>query len=400
MKYVVLVPDGAADYPVPELGGRTPLQAADIPNMDRLAREGRGGMVQMIPESRPPGSDIGNLEIFGYDTRLHYSGRAPLEAVSMGIELGEEDVAFRCNLIHRDGDTLVDYSAGHISSEEGGALLRELADAVTAQEGSRFYPGVGYRHLMVFSNGPQELRSFPPHDIMGESFSTHLPTGDRQEEVRRLMEAAEPILLRSEVNRRRASLGMPPANGMWLWGSGRALKLEGLTEKYGLRGGVISAVDLVRGIGQCAGLEVIEVPGITGYLDTNYAGKAAYALAALERGMDFVYLHVEAPDEAGHNADADAKKQALEDFDRHVVGRIMVALEQLGPSRVLLTPDHRTPVELRTHSREPVPFALWGTNVPPDGLQAYSESAGEAGSFHVERGHELMTHLTGARWGS
>ncbi len=393
MKYVVLVPDGAADYPVPELGGGTPLQVADIPNMDRLAREGRGGMVQMIPESRPPGSDIGNLEIFGYDTRVHYSGRAPLEAASMGVDLADEDVAFRCNFINRDGDTLVDYSAGHISTEEGAALLRELADSLT-REGIRFYPGVGYRHLMVFSNGPRELVAYPPHDIMGESISAHLPTGDRQEEVRRLMEAAGPILLRSEVNAKRVSLGKAPANGMWLWGSGRALKLEGLTEKYGLCGGVISAVDLVRGIGRCAGLEVIDVPGITGYLDTNYAGKAEYALAALEGGLDFVYLHVEAPDEAGHNGDADAKKQALEDFDRHVVGRIMEGLMQMGPSRVLLTPDHRTPIELRTHSREPVPFALWGTDVAADGLAAYSETAGEAGSLHVEHGHELMLALT------
>ena len=391
MKYVVLVPDGAADYPVPELDGRTPLEAADIPNMDRLAREGQGGMVQMIPASRHPGSDIGNLEIFGYDTTRHYTGRAPLEAASMGVELGEEDVAFRCNLITRDGDTLVDYSAGHISTEEGGDLLRQLA-ATLERDGIRFYPGVGYRHLMVFPGGPDGLVSHPPHDIMGESFTAHLPTGDRQEEVRRLMRDAEPILNAAKVNERRISRGQAPANSMWLWGSGRTLKLESLKEKHGLRGGVISAVDLVRGIGRCAGLEVIEVPGITGYLDTNYAGKADYALKALEE-LDFVYVHVEAPDEAAHNADPAAKKQALEDFDSLVVARMMAGLEQMGPSRVLLTPDHRTPIELRTHSREPVPFALWGSGVERDDLQEYGERAGQKGSLQLEHGHELMTHL-------
>ena len=392
MKYVVLVPDGAADYPVAELDGRTPLQAASTPNMDKLAREGRGGTVQMIPPSRHPGSDIGNLEIFGYDTTRHYTGRAPLEAASMGIELGDDDVAFRCNLITRDGDTLVDYSAGHISTEEGAELVKELATELE-REGIRFYPGVGYRHIMVYAGGPERLQSFPPHDIMGESIVAHLPSGDGQEEIRRLMVAAEPILKAADINTRRVAGGKSPANSMWLWGSGRALKLKTLSELHGLSGAVISAVDLVRGIGKCAGYEVIEVPGITGYLDTNYAGKADYALKALEDGKDVVYVHVEAPDEAGHIGDPQAKKQALEDFDGLVVGRMLDGLGALGPCRVLLTPDHRTPIELRTHSREPVPFVLWGKNVATDGLEAYNEEDAAAGALHLERGHELITHL-------
>ena len=393
MKYLVLVPDGAADYGLAELGGRTPLEAAATPNMDRLAREGQGGLVQVIPSSRPAGSDIGNLELFGYDTRLHYTGRAPLEAVSMGIELGPDAVAFRCNLIHRRGDTLVDYSSGHISSAEGQALIEALENEL-GREDLRFHPGVGYRHLLVCEKDPGDLISYPPHDIMGRSIAAHLPRGDGQQAIRSLMAAAEPVLERTEVNRRRAAAGLLPANSIWLWGSGRALRIESFKKRYGLEAGVISAVDLVRGIGRAAGLEVIEVPGITGYLDTNYAGKAGYALAALER-CDLVYLHVEAPDEAGHNGDAAAKMRALEDFDRLVVGRILKETHQLDPCRILLAPDHRTPIALRTHSREPVPFVLWGSGLAADRLSAYNERSAGEGSLHLEHGHELMAQLVG-----
>ena len=384
-----MVPDGAADYPLRELGGRTPLEAAETPHMDRLAREGRGGMVQMIPESRHPGSDIGNLEIFGYDTRVDYTGRAPLEAASMGVELADEDVAFRCNLITRDGDTLVDYSAGHISTDVAEKLIEALSEALGGED-IRFYAGVSYRHLMVYTNGPDELVSYPPHDIMGQSIAAHLPAGEGQEKIRRLMEEGEEIV-RTEAER--GSDGShSQANAIWLWGSGRALRLTSLQEKHGISGGVISAVDLVRGIGCCAGLEVIDVPGITGYLDTNYAGKADHALAAL-RHRDLVYVHVEAPDEAGHNGDPDAKKQALEDFDRLVVGRILDGLSDVGPCRIMMTPDHRTPIELRTHSREPVPFVLWGSGVEADDMETYSETGAEKGSMAPDSGHELMDYL-------
>ena len=395
MKYVVLVPDGAADYPQEQLGGKTPLEAADIPHMDRLAREGLGGMVQVIPEERPPGSDIGNLELFGYDSRVHHTGRAPLEAASMGVELRDGAIAFRCNLINCDGDTLVDYSAGHISSEEGEELIRAVA-AELEREGIRFYPGVAYRHLMVFDNGPEDLVSYPPHDIMGESVTEHLPSGEGEDEIRGLMEKADPILASAEVNKRRVAAGKRPANAIWLWGSGRALKLESLEARYGIRGGVISAVDLVRGIGRSIGLEVIEVPGITGYLDTNFVGKAEYALQALER-CDFVYVHVEAPDEAAHNGDPLAKKQALEDFDRLVVGTIIDGLESFAESRILMAPDHRTPIQLRTHSREPVPFVLWGSGVQANEVDAYSEKAAEGRGQWVGHGHHLMEYLMGTR---
>jgi len=395
VKHAVLVPDGAADYPQEQLDGQTPLEAADVPNMDRLARDGAGGLVQIIPPERHPGSDIGNLELLGYDSRKHYTGRAPLEAASMGVELGEGEIAFRCNLIHRDGDTLVDYSAGHISSEEGEALIRLLA-AELGTDDIRFYPGVAYRHLMVHAGGPEELVSYPPHDIMGQSVEKHLPTGEAQEKIRSLMAAAEPLLAAAEVNEKRVSAGKLPANAIWLWGSGRALKLETLEERYGLRGGVISAVDLVRGIGRAAGLEIIQVPGITGYLDTNYAGKAEYALQVLEQ-HDFAFVHVEAPDEAAHNADPLAKKQALEDFDRLVVGAIVEGLGKFEECRILLAPDHRTPIQLRTHSREPVPFVLWGSGISADSMSAFSETAAESGSLQLDRGHYLMEYLMGRR---
>ena len=395
MKYVILVPDGAADYQLDELDSKSPLQAASTPHMDRLAREGLAGLVQMIPASRHPGSDVGNLEIFGYDSRVHYTGRAPLEASSMGIELADSDVAFRCNLVNRDGDTLVDYSAGHISTDEGGELVELLANELQGPD-ITFYKGVGYRHIMVYRGGPDGLVSVPPHDIMGQSLSGNLPSGEGEEKIRILMDAAEPVLRVAPVNRRREESGELPANAIWLWGSGRALRLETLKEKFGLSGGVISAVDLVRGIGRQAGLEIIEVPGITGYLDTNYAGKAEYALEALKH-HDLIYVHVEAPDEAAHNGDSEAKIQALEDFDRLVAGPIAEALRRLPEARILMTPDHRTPIPLRTHSREPVSFVLWGTGIEADDVVAYDESAATGGSLQMDKGHELIEYLVGTK---
>ncbi len=391
MKYVILVPDGAADYPQAALGGRTPLQAAHTPNMDQLARQGAGGLVDIIPPDRPPGSDVGNLEIFGYDSSVHATGRAPLEAASQGLALTDSDVVYRVNLVTCDGDTLVDYSGGHLSRDEGAALLGRVAAALD-RPGRRFFAGVGYRHLLVWSDGPDALRAFPPHDIMGRSVAEHLPTGPGEEEARALMAAAGPVLAAAPENAQRRRTGKPPANAIWLWGAGRPLRLPSLAERWGLQGGVISAVDLVRGIGRAAGLEVIEVPGITGYLDTNYAGKAAYALDALQR-LDLVYVHVEAPDEAGHNGDVEGKVQALEDFDRLVVGPVCAGLPALGGGRVLLVPDHRTPLQLRTHSREPVPYVLWGQGIEPMGLAAFDETSAASGSVHLARGHQMIGRL-------
>lgn len=395
MKYVVLVPDGAADYPQDGLDGRTPLQAASTPNMDRLAAAGTNGLVAVIPPDRPPGSDIGNLEVLGYDAVRHRIGRASLEAASMGVDLEAGAVAFRCNLIHRDGDTLVDYSAGHISTEEGHDLIGQLA-AVLDDARVRLYPGVQYRHLLVCQEGPRELITHPPHDLMGQSIQEHLPAGPGQEWVRGLMDAAGPVLERAEVNQRRAAAGQLTANAIWLWGSGEAPRLPSLHDRFGLHGAVISAVDLVRGIGIAAGLQVLHVQGITGYLDTNYAGKARAALDAL-REVDLVYIHVEAPDEAAHHGDVRAKIQALEDIDRLIAGPLREELPALGPHRLLMTPDHRTPIQLRTHSSEPVPFVLWGTGIPRDAVERYDEASASRGALQVGRGFHLMEYLTGRR---
>ncbi|MDP7633210.1 MAG: cofactor-independent phosphoglycerate mutase [Candidatus Latescibacteria bacterium] len=393
LRYLVLVPDGAADYALDELDGCTPLQAAKTPNMDRLALQGQGGMVQMIPPSRHPGSDVGNLEIFGYDSTVHYTGRAPLEAASMGLEMGPDDIAFRCNLVYNEGDTLVDYSAGHIETEEGRALVEELG-ARLGTETIRFFPGVGYRHIVLYDQGPEGLASYPPHDIMGQSGREHLPQGEGVETIHALMEKAAPILAEAKTNAERTARGERPANGIWLWGEGRPLILPSVGERYGVKAGVISAVDLVRGIGSCAGYEVIDVPGITGYLDTNYEGKAQYALDAFRAGTDLLYVHVEAPDEAGHNGDAAAKVQALEDFDGRVVAPLLKGLDDDGvPVRGLMTPDHRTPIPNRTHTREPVPFVLWGEGIDADDMSTYDEVGAELGSQQVEHGHRLMATL-------
>jgi 2,3-bisphosphoglycerate-independent phosphoglycerate mutase len=392
-RYLVLVPDGAADYALDELDGRTPLQAARIPHMDRLACEGQGGLVQMIPPSRHPGSDVGNLEIFGYDSTIHYTGRAPLEASSMGLEMGPDDIAFRCNLVYCEGDTLIDYSAGHIGNDEGRELI-QLIGAELGTEEVRFFPGVGYRHIVLFRSGPEGLTSYPPHDIMGQSASAHLPQGQGMEPVRELMERAAVILATADANKRRSDRGDRPANRIWMWGEGRPLELPTVQQRYDVSAGVISAVDLVRGIGVCAGYEVIDVPGITGYLDTNYEGKAQYALDAFRAGTDLLYVHVEAPDEAGHNGDASAKVQALEDFDARVVGPLLQGLAQDGvPLRLVMTPDHRTPIPIRTHTREPVPFVLWGDDVTADDMKTYDEVAAEQGSLQLDHGHELIPML-------
>ncbi len=393
MKYVVLVPDGAADLPLDDLGGRTPLEAAKTPNLDRLASEGIVGLVNMIPPERHPGSDVGNLEIFGYDSRKYYTGRAPLEAASMGVKLGPDDVAFRMNTISRDKSILVDYSAGHISTEESHQLMHELADRL-GETDFRIYPGIGYRHLLVVNGGPDNLKTVPPHDIMGCPIEEHLPTGLGSQQICGIMNSAEKILLESSINADRIRRGQLPANAIWLWGSGKALDLPSLNVKYSFCGGVISAVDLVRGIGSCAGLRVVNVPGATGYLDTNYSGKAEYALQILQ-DENFVYLHIEAPDEAGHNGDVYAKIKAIEDIDTYVVGSLVKGFSSLGPCRLLVTPDHPTPIKLRTHSRDPVPFLLWGQDVEPDSVNCYSEKAALKSGRVEKHGHNLIEYLRG-----
>jgi len=397
MKYAILIGDGMADYPLDELQGRTPLAAAKTPNMDFLATHGELGLVRTIPQGMEPGSDVANLAIMGYDPAVYHTGRAPLEAASMGVNLAPHEVAFRCNLVtlHHaaDGDIFMeDYSSGHISSGEA----RELIISINQNMGNgsrRFYPGVSYRHLLVWQGGQEDWRTYPPHDLSGQSVREYLTGQGKEKPLLDLIRSSWPILAQHPVNQVRRERGQKPATSIWLWGQGRAPQMPTLQERFGLTGAVISAVDLMRGIGIYAGLKPILVPGATGYLDTNYAGKVAAALDALET-MDFVYLHVEAPDEAGHSGELQNKLQAIEDFDYRVVGPMLQGLQSLGPHRLLLLPDHRTPLSLKTHSPEPVPFVLYDSRRHPNRqARRFNEFAAEHTGLFVEKADLLITEL-------
>ena len=396
-KFVVLCGDGMADYPVAELGGKTPLQAASTPHLDRMARQGTLGLVQTVPAGMPPGSDVANLSIFGYDPELHFTGRAPLEAAAMGVRLNPQDVAFRCNLVTlgaRNGRAFMDdFSAGHITTEEAREVIKKIGETLGSDE-FQFYPGVGYRHLLVWRQGERGLKvkTTPPHDISGKEIADFLPRGAGQEEVLGLMEKAKGFLSDFPVNRRRRREGKKPANAIWLWGQGKAPALLPMTERFGLQGSVISAVDLMKGIGFYAGLEIIPVPGATGYLDTNYAGKAESALREASR-KDFVYVHLEAPDEASHNGNLRDKVRAIEDFDQKIVGPILRGLEPFRDFRILVLPDHPTPIVLKTHSAEPVPFVIFSSEdreKPPQEGSFFDETSAQNTGCFLDRGHELM----------
>jgi 2,3-bisphosphoglycerate-independent phosphoglycerate mutase len=397
MKYAILIGDGMADYSMEELGGRTPLAAAKTPNMDFMATQGVLGLARTIPEGMEPGSDVANLSIMGYDPAVYHTGRAPLEAASMGVSLGPQDVAFRCNFVtlrhETSGDIYMeDYSAGHISSNEARELIVSINQ--TMGNGSRrFYPGVSYRHLLVWQGGEENWRTFPPHDLTGQNVRSYLEGEGKEKPLLELVKSSWPVLAKHDVNRLRRERGQNPATSIWLWGQGRAPRVPTLQELYGLRGAVISAVDLMRGIGIYAGLEPIIVPGATGYLDTNYAGKVEAALDALET-MDFVYLHVEAPDEAGHTGELKNKLQAIEDFDYKVVGPMLQGLKTLGPHRVLLMPDHRTPLSLKTHSPEPVPFVLYDSRqIQNSTPRRFNEFAAENTGLLIEKADLLLPRL-------
>ncbi len=357
MKYIVIVGDGMGDYPVPGLGNRTILQAAEIPTIRKLAAAGRIDMVQTVPEALPPGSDVANLSLLGYNPLDAYTGRAPIEAAGAGIPLEADDVAMRCNLVHVSDERMTDYSAGHISTPEAHELIAAIQEKL-GRDGLRFHGGVSYRHLIVWKNGPVEVTTQPPHDIADRPIADHLPKGPRAAELQALMDASRVILADHPVNRARIARGERPATQIWLWGQGRALHIPSYREKFGLVGGIISAVDLVRGLGVLAGLNAPRIPGATGFIDTNFEGKVDAAFRELESG-NFVYIHIEAPDECGHMGDAQKKKLAVELLDQRVVAPVWKRLEARGePYRLILAMDHRTPVSLRGHSREPVPIAV------------------------------------------
>ncbi|MFH1046342.1 MAG: cofactor-independent phosphoglycerate mutase [Candidatus Omnitrophota bacterium] len=394
MKYIVLVGDGMADYPVEELQGKTPLEVAKTPNMDYLAERGQVGWVKTIPDRMPPASDVANLSILGYDPLKFYTGRGPLEAANMNVELKADEVAFRCNLVTIGEDKMLDYSAGHINNKEAHILIKDL-DAHLRADNLRFYPGVSYRHLMVTKDQEPSLmkvKCTPPHDISEQGVLSHLPKGKNAQFLIELMQRAGKFLEHHEINKVRIDLKENPANAIWLWGQGKALALPTFKEKYGLNGSVISAVDLIKGMGKMIGLTPISVPGATGYYDTNYLGKARYAVESLKEN-DFVFVHVEAPDEAGHNGDLRAKITAIERFDSQVVGYILDHFKNQFDFRILVLPDHYTPVSLRTHTAEPVFFCLYGQGVAKDEVRAFNEAAARESRLNFPKGSELMDYL-------
>ncbi len=400
MKYAILIGDGMADFPLDELEGRTPLDVADVPNMDEIVRRGVIGMVSTTPEGYPPGSYSGNMSLLGYDPRKYYCGRAPIEAANIGVELGDDDVAFRCNCVTLADGKMDDFSAGKISTEEAAELIAAL-DETLGRDGISFHAGTSYRHLTVF--GPPalsvaeldalaETKCTPPHDISGQAVEGYLPSGNGARLLRDIMEKSVGVLNGHPVNKRRERENKPPANSVWFWGQGRRPRMPLFRNVYGVNGAVISAVDLVKGFGRCLGLDVVEVPGATGYLDTNYAGKGEYALKVLE-GHDWVYLHVESPDEASHEGSAKLKIRAIEDFDRHVVGTVLRGIETFGDYRIMVLPDHITSIATRTHAGEPFPYAMAGTGITPGGATEFSEKSGASAGTDVVEGHTLMGRL-------
>lgn len=395
MKYIVLVADGMADYPLEELGQRTPLQAASTPNMDFIARNGRLGRVKTVPDNFTPGSDVANISIMGYDPHKFYTGRGPLEAANLGVELSGQDVAFRCNLVTASDDKLVDYSSGHIKSNEAKILI-EFINRKLGTENIRFYPGIGYRHLMVVKDGAKNnleaIKCMPPHDITGKSISDNLPKGENAELLIQLMRDSRKLLDNHEINIVRIDLKENPANMIWLWGQGKKPDFQKFAERYGVEGSIISAVDLLKGLGRLLGLEVIDVQGATGYYDTNYEGKAAAALKSLEN-KDFVFVHVEAPDEAGHNGDLKEKILSIERFDRMIVGSVLKAFKRKNNFRLLVLPDHATPVSLKSHVSDAVLFGLFGKDITGNGFLNYSEKEAEKSKLYFEKGYELMEYF-------
>ena len=396
-KYLILIGDGMADWPIEAIGGRTPLEAADKPNMDFMAAHGAIGMVQVVPAEMYPGSDVSNLSILGYDPAAVYTGRSPLEAASIGIELGPDDVAVRCNIValkHEGADSeMEDFSAGHISTAEAAELLASLQERI-GTGGVRFHTGVSYRHLMVWPGGMDGVKTTPPHDIHGKKITEYLPKGLGAESLLTIMEISREVFSGHPVNRRRLEEGKLPGNSVWLWGQGKAPRIPTFREKFGLSGSVVAAVDLIKGIGIYAGLEVVSVPGATGYIDTNYAGKAEYALRELER-KDFVVIHVEAPDEAGHNGSVAEKIRAIERIDREMLTPILGQVREKGDLRVLVMPDHPTPIAIRTHAQEPVPFVFYPAPAALSGKVGarYTETFGRNSGLFVPEGTRLIDYL-------
>ena len=383
-KMGLVIIDGAADLPIADLGGMTPLAAADTPAMDELARRGLTATVCCIPEAMEPGSDVAIMALVGYDPTRDHTGRAPIEAAARGVPVGDGEWVFRCNLVALDGELMKDHSAGGICNASAGRLI-DLAAREFRGLPVRFYPGVSYRNLMVYRGDASAIHTTPPHDILDRPFAEYLPTGPGSELLRGMIESSR---------RAFAAIDSDGASALWFWGEGRPARLEAFERRFGVRGSLIGAVDLVRGLGNLIGWRFIPVEGATGNIDTNYAGKGRAAVDAVD-GSDLVCVHVEAPDEAGHQGDWREKRRSLEEVDRHIVAPLLRRLERCDQWRLMVMPDHPTPCAVRTHTREPVPLVLAGSDVKPDAGRLYSEAEAAACGERLAAGAEIMRLLTG-----
>lgn len=397
MKYIVILGDGMADYPIPYFDGKTILEVANKPTIDYMSRNGELGMCKTVQDGMKPGSDVANLSVMGYDTAKCYTGRSPLEAASIGVKMLDDDVTFRTNLVTLSDEenyadkTMLDYSAGEITTEESTELIKAIAKELDTDK-IKFYPGISYRHLCVWNGGSTNVELTPPHDISDRCVADYLPKGEGAEKLYEMMRASEKILKDHPINKKRIENGENPATSIWVWGEGTKPSVDNFYEKYGLKGTVISAVDLIKGIAKCAGMESIDVEGATGNCETNWKGKAQAALDAITGDSDFVYLHMEAPDEMGHQGKPDKKKEAVETIDEVVVKFLKDELEKRDIDyKMLIMPDHPTPITLKTHVSDPVPYIIYDSRKKDGGSGLdYTEKNGESTGVYIEKGYTLM----------
>lgn len=390
-KFAIIVPDGAADEPIEQFGGKTILEAAEIPNIDIISQTGRQGLARTIAENQTAGSDVAMMSLLGYDPQRFYTGRAPIEAVAMNIRLEPTDWVFRCNFVTIADDKMADHSAGHISTKEGTKLIEDL-NKTLGSETIKFYPGVSYRHLCVIRNIDFDVYTEPPHDIIGQQIERNLPRGKNAEILLDLMARSRRLLTEHEINKVRRDLGENPVSSIWLWGQGKKTAMESFRDRFGLKGAAITAVDLVRGLAKLIGFDLIKVEGATGFVDTNYKGKAQAAIEALDK-YDIVLVHVEGPDEAGHSGNAEQKKNAVERIDKYIVGPVYQALQKYDNWRILVMPDHPTPISSQAHSGKPVPFAMAGSGITAVLKMPFSETNAAQTGLKIDKGCELMEYF-------
>lgn len=400
MKYLVMLCDGMADEPNEALGNSTPMEKANKPCMNSLATKAEVGIVKTVAEGLKPGSDVANLSVLGYEPAVYYSGRSPLEAASIGIDLKDTDVTLRCNLVTLSDDedyenkTILDYCADDISSEEAKILIEYIQEKL-GNDVFRFYPGVSYRHCLVWSNGnPHPGVLTPPHDITGKVITDYIPKGEAVDELYDLMKKSYDLLKDHPVNQARIARGKRPANSIWLWGEGTKPLLDNFSEKFGIKGSMISAVDLLKGIAICAGMNSVDVDGATGYLDTNFDGKCKAAIEEFKKGADLVYIHVEAPDECGHRGEIENKVKAIEMIDEHILGPVVEFLKGYDDFAVLVCPDHPTPLSIRTHTSTPVPYLIYDSkNEINSGVKVFCEKEARETGNYIEKGFTMMNYF-------